>query len=431
MPEKPGFICTGKCDQCPVHDWRSLIVPIGGRTPVFRIQACSKVLSYSFNVSIISEKDYNEYLKTKEYLCNEDDEKFICPQRSHDPKREVCSTCNVYSYLNSIGCKPLQTVQHGYRRFHDLDGNNVTCKDCMYKLCGVNVVHEAIDQKLTAYKKYDVDEEFIDKITTDIIARVDYLREVHEKNKDLYERSIKEEEERKIAKQKKREAEAVKAAERAAAAAEKRRRQALEEKEKLAKRKANYAKRVEDLKQYARANGLCDLSKIDHYDFSDPKIDQFLRPKYNLLPYPSKKKTPYDKYREHFVKQKQKAFVEYTSKLLYDVEKDKYYHTILQAPVCCGDCHECEIAKIYDEYHYKMYSSGYRTDCYDYAPKHLDEINQLFRFFRVSEIINLPYNGGLIFCNSDQDIIHAIKMYLGKKFIDDPESAAQYINYDF
>lgn len=432
MSVKPGFICTGHCDGCPVYTYRSIAME--STHPQFNTLSCSLSLSRQFNASVISQEVYDEYLDYSRNKVEDNDEHYVCLQNDKDiyTKNSLCKKCNVYGYLTDLGYIRTRGSQQNYVIFESPDGKEqVTCRDLMHRLCGVTVSHTVKYKHREKFSQIDPD--YIYCITAEVTDRANHLKEVQERNDKLndekmrfnHERKIQLEEERK----KRRADQAVAATEREhqRQLAEKRRKK--REQERREKREDKYAETIRTLREYAARYSCIDPTHIDHYDFSDSRIDQYLKAKYLQL-FKKLDDKGYEEFRSNFVIVKQKSFVEYTSKLLYDVEKGKLYHTIAEAPVCCGDCSNCDLAEIYGKYHQALLVNQYRTNCRNLAPNHVDEINKIFRFFRVSEIINLPYNGGLIFCNSDREIIHIIKIYLGRKFTESPISANDYFNPD-
>ena len=78
------------------------------------------------------------------------------------------------------------------------------------------------------------------------------------------------------------------------------------------------------------------------------------------------------------------------SKLIYNPEYHELYRTIYDAPVCCGDCSECDIVPIYQARGicYKKSKSYYNT-CHQFALGSQNEIMNLFGLKYLGEVLDL------------------------------------------
>lgn len=441
---KIGFVCTGKCDSCPVHTWRSLIAI--HNDPDFSLKGCSRALVTSFNIAAISKDVYDKYL---EYQHNyfetneEDDETYKCQQiRTNSIVYSTCSVCAVHDYLIFLGFKPTKIVGKEYLYFtHPETKEIMSCKDWMYKLVGVLVNKVKSYPELYQYRNR-IDPVFIEQTTNDIIARAKHLEEVNElqhKQRLMHEKEVQRQ---------------IKEAEEAAKEST---RIANEEKFKtldanvrsgITKRKNYYATQVERLKAIAtkEASKKTTINEYTNTGFGNwrppvtytgdgvelakiarenKKLDEYFNVKLRRCKF-EHNSPEYIAYRTDLAVHEQCEFLNRMRYTLYNIYHAKYYESILDAPVCCRDCVNCEIQSIYRKHYFCPMIN--EDNCRDHAVIYTDEIADYFGYFLLDEMVDSPNHGNLKFYDTKEEIIKKIKIYLGNKFINDPDSAKKYFN---
>lgn len=467
---KPGFVCTGECDNCPVHTWR-LLAAISVH-PDFCLRECNAALQFSFDCSVISKAEYDQYIEANNALYEEDDEKYICPQKINSPDYKLCANCSVCGYLKFLGFQRTTKTDRGFFKFETPEGDVKSCSQLMKKLCGVEVSHNSIVTKYNIVNRSDIDPDFIDMMTSEIITRANHLVEAIDTNEEECKKKLKERAELnqievqkikdikdyrkayyKELKRRRKEAQLKAQAEEAERRRIEEERRKKEEQLRFVKRQNRYNLVINRLKNFATEE---DLKKTSISEFTDTgiicgswappikytgnplalanatrearKVDEYFRKE--LSEYPYEEGTPrYITFRANLITRTQKKFLDNMRNCLYDIYNGKFYYSILEAPVCCRDCNDCELCKVYKAHGFEFADKYlWQNHCRELAVRYTDEILTHFSFFSLSELVDSLNNGGLKFYDTHPEIVKKLKLYLGRKFLADPDSANKYFN---
>ncbi len=428
----PGFICKGDCKNCVVRDWRDLKKYY--YEPVFSPVACSRAVSNGFSASVITEAEYNELVNyiDSDYQDNDDfDENYQCQMNSKCLNTKTCNGCSVMEYLISLGYTPSKRPfwNNTYRKFNLPNGKCKDCKCLMDELCGVTVYRSRLIEK---YSEYDPDliinEEFIDKITQQITDAANHLAKVQTEEiineNPQYQVEIKAQLDENIDEDDRTKNKIIK--------------KSVENREYHEK----LVTRLNALRARFRYPNTSDLDKTkDAIKATKPWNPPFIytgdgqalanKAREKVLRRAILRKAPvlqdveegtekYEKIASALDKMYQQKYLRKMRNAIYDIVYDEYYSTILDTPICCGRCAECDLIDIYKNHghiHSKLVT--YRDKCRQYAEECVDDICKKFDFFQVSEMVDAPDHGGLEYWNTQNLTENKILDFIGKKLVEE------------
>lgn len=355
----PGFICSGKCNKCLFHAWRKLF----DTSDNFNLEECNSLMTKRFNLSILSIGEYagrNLQMKAFEDAPSVDSDQFIC---QYNGNAKECRYCEVYDYADCIGYKMIGESEDHWRLFQSPDGTKYSCKSLLKELCGVSIVEN------NAYIKYAsilLDSSKLEpvkkRLKSDIITQIKGKPTVIVDDKEI----------------------------------------------------------PDEVSWYV-SGILRDVSEETKKKVTDHQIT-IAEAAVILVEEEQRRKELQE---ENARKRKEKEFqdkLKYFHKFLYDKKRDEVYESIFDAPVCCNNCRECRIYRnVYSSHGIECHTkNGLSSKCCDYAKLYEDEIIQVLRYFRISEIVNSEKHGGITSTTEWYDLAKIAKKYLAdQKFIKD------------
>lgn len=358
----PGFICNGKCDTCLFCSWRKLF----DSSNVFNLTECNSFAIKHFNLSILNIEEFRR--KSLQIKAFEDDpgiygDRFIC---QYNGNSDECYYCDVCEYAKCIGYKMIGESEDHWRLFQSPDGDQYSCKTLLKDLCGVSIVEN------NAYIKYasilfDTSKlkPFKKRLKAEIIAQIKGTPTVIVDDKAI-PREV-----------------------------------------------TWYSNRI--LNEVSKET----KSKINDHTISIADAASILideKRKY--------KEQQEEEARKHKEKELQDK-LNYFRKFLYDQKHDEVYDTIFNAPICCNNCRLCRIYRnVYNSHGIECHTKNeLRSKCCEYAKLYEDEIIDVFKYFRISEIIESKNHGGITSTTTWHDLANIAKKYLDdQRFLKDKKA---------